>query len=361
MKPFGTLDRYVLRQWLATFALAAVGIPAVSVLINTADRFGRLTDRNIPLPDIFLGQLFLFPWQMAQYLPAAVLFATVFTINGMGRHSELTATKAGGISFYRLIAPMMLLALLAVPVTYALQEAAAVSTSRQRELQGDKTSPTDMLRYQFGYASPSRWTWAISEMTRSPARLQRGLLAEGPITPHQPHWTIAADSALWLTRSRQWRLYAGVSVLTDTAGRTTSFRFASLRHRQLTETPDQLMDEGKKAEEMTMGEFREYLAELSRSGKPPGALAVDLPLKYAVPFACIVIALFGAPLALTSPRAGAALGLAFALGTTLVYLTGTQIMKALGGKEIIAPNLAAWSMDGLFFLLAIVLLARVRS
>ena len=361
MKPFGTLDRYVLRQWTGTFLLAAIGIPAISVLINTADRFGKLTDRRIPIPDIFLGQAFLFPWQMAQYLPAAVLFATVFTINGMGRHSELTATKAGGISFYRLIAPMMLLALLAVPLTYVLQEAAAVSTSRQRELQGDKTSPKDMLRYTFGYASPSRWTWVVKEMSRQPARMQGGVLVEGPIVAQQPHWTLAADSALWVGRRGPWRFYSGVSVLTDSAGATTSFRFASLRHRQLTETPDQLMDEGKKAEEMTMGEFREYLAELSRSGKPPGALAVDLPLKYAVPFACIVIALFGAPLALTAPRAGAALGLAFALGTTLVYLTGTQIMKALGGKEIITPDFAAWSMNGLFFLLAVVLLARVRS
>lgn len=361
MKPFGILDRYVLRQWIATFALSAVGIPAVSILINLADLFGKLTDRGVPLRDIFLGQLLLFPSQTAQYLPAAVLFATVFTINGMGRHSELTAAKAGGVSFYRLITPMLLLAVLAIPLTYLLQETAAVSTSRQRVLHREKQSPTEMLRYQFGYASPSHWTWAINDMTRKPARMQRGVLVEGPIVARQPHWTISADSASWESRARRWRLYSGVSVLSDSAGETRSFRFGSLRHRALTEDPAQLMDEGKKSEEMTMSEFREYLAELSRSGKPPGALAVDLPLKYAIPFACIVIALFGAPLAITTPRAGAALGLAFALGTMLVYLTGTQIMKALGGKEIIAPDLAAWSMNGLFLLLAVVLLARVRS
>lgn len=361
MKPLGILDRYVLRQWIATFALSAIGIPAVSVLINTADNFGRFTDRGVPLQDIFLGQLFLFPSQMSQYFPAAVLFATVFTINGMGRHSELTAAKAGGVSFYRLILPMMLLAILAIPVTYAMQEAAAISTSRQRVLVRDKLSPTEMYRYQFGYASPSRWTWAVNEMTRKPAQMHRGLLVEGPIVTGKPRWTIAADSASWGERSQQWRLFSGVSVMIDTTGETRSFRFASLRHRALSETPSQLMDEGKRAEEMTMREFREYLAELSRSGKPPGALAVDLPLKYAIPFACIVIALFGAPLAITTPRAGAALGLAFALGTMLVYLTGTQIMKALGGKEIIAPDLAAWSMNGLFLLLAIVLMSRVRS
>ena len=88
---------------------------------------------------------------------------------------------------------------------------------------------------------------------------------------------------------------------------------------------------------------------------------MELPLKFAVPVACLVIALFGAPLAITNARAGAAIGLAIALGTTLAYLTGTQIMKAIGGKEILAPIVAAWSMNVVFLLIAIVLLARVRS
>ena len=65
--------------------------------------------------------------------------------------------------------------------------------------------------------------------------------------------------------SHLWRFFSGVSVFGDSAGGTSTFRFATLRHRELSETPSQLMDEGKKAEEMTMGEFREYLAQLSRS------------------------------------------------------------------------------------------------
>ena len=46
-------------------------------------------------------------------MPAAVLFATVFTVGAMGRHSELTAAKAGGLSFYRLMLPVFVAAALA--------------------------------------------------------------------------------------------------------------------------------------------------------------------------------------------------------------------------------------------------------
>ena len=47
------------------------------------------------------------------------------------------------------------------------------------------------------------------------------------------------------------------------------------------------------------------------------------------------------------------IGLAIALGTTLAYLTGTQIMKAIGGKELIDPMLAAWSMNIVFLVIAV--------
>ena len=136
----GVLDRYVLKQWLATFLLSAVGVPTVAVIIDLSERFGRLSDRNIPVGQILLGEAFLFPSKMAILVPAAVLFATVFTLNGMGRHSELTAVQGGGISFYRLILPMLLLAALAVPADYELQELASYSTTRQKELHHEKSS-----------------------------------------------------------------------------------------------------------------------------------------------------------------------------------------------------------------------------
>ena len=374
MKAMGTLDRFVARQWLGTFLLAAIGVPAVATLIHLAEKFGTLTKKNIPIPDILLGELLYFPGQVTLLFPAAVLFATVFTLNGMGRHNELTAVKASGISFYRLITPMLLMATLAMPINFGLQEVAAPSLARQRELHGERRSGASAAaRHQFAYQSDSNWVYAFRELEQWRGHLS-SVLIESPIAEGSPLWTITADSARWSKPRQQWQLLHGASHLLvagergrddslavgDTS-RIVTFRFERMRLGAFTESPQVLSDEGKRADEMRIGELREHLARLERSGTRPGQLAVDLPLKYAVPVACLVIALFGAPLAVTSPRAEAALGLAMALGTTLVYLTGTQIMKALGGKEIITTDVAAWSMNGVFLLLAVVLMSRVRS
>ena len=383
MKVLGTIDRYVLRQWIGIFLLAALGIPAVATLINLAERFGTLRNRGASVNDILLGQALFFPGQVTLLLPAAVLFATVFTLNAMGRHNELTAVKAGGVSFYRLIAPMLAMALFAVPVNFGLQEVAAPSIARQRELHKERRSGKDALpRFQFAYQTESGWTYAIRELQHGRGHAA-SVLIESPTDAPGPSWTMSADSALYQSRTRQWIMFNGAthliipaSMSTDTVevsdsvapptnlidGATVvTLRFERMRAKVFREPPSLLSDESKKADEMSINELRAHLARLERSGTRPGQLAVDLPLKYAVPMACLIIALFGAPLAVTSPRAGAALGLAMALGTTLVYLTGTQIMKALGGKEIISADLAAWSMNGVFLLLAIVLLARVKS
>ena len=71
MKALGTLDRYVLRHWMGTFLLAALGIPAVATLINLAERFGPLSKRGVPVDDILLGQALFFPGQVTLLLPAS--------------------------------------------------------------------------------------------------------------------------------------------------------------------------------------------------------------------------------------------------------------------------------------------------
>lgn len=361
MKMMGTLDRTVIRQWMATFLLSTLGIPAVAVLIRLSEIYGPLSDKGVSAHDILLGTLYLYPGQLALLFPAGVLFATVFTLNSMGRHNELTATKAGGISFHRLIAPMIVLAAIAVPVNYAIQEVAAVSGARQRILHKEKPDPHDMIRTNFAFQDTSGGIWSIKQLERARGHLGNTLIefADDSAGAGQ---TLTADSATWNESLGRWTLYRGALHLpADSTTAMTTIAFATLTSSRLNQNPDGMLNTQSNATEMRTAELRRYLDRLRRLGVRPGQMAVDLPLKYAVPVACLVVALFGAPLAATKPRAGAAMGLAIALGTTLVYLTGTQIMKAMAGKGILPVDLAAWSMNVVFLVLAAVLLKRVRT
>jgi lipopolysaccharide export system permease protein len=112
---------------------------------------------------------------------------------------------------------------------------------------------------------------------------------------------------------------------------------------------------------MRYGELSRYIEALKRSGNDTSKIEVDRALKIALPVTCLVIALFGAPLAVTSPRQGAAIGIAISLGTTVVFLSLIQLSKAVGVTGVVNPVLAAWTPNALFFGAATWLLARVRT
>lgn len=98
-----TLDRYVLRQWAIVFLVVMLGFPLLVIIIDLADKFERYLARGLTKGHVALAYVYGMPDTMFLVLPAAVLFATVFTVGTMGRHSEITAAKASGVSFHRLV------------------------------------------------------------------------------------------------------------------------------------------------------------------------------------------------------------------------------------------------------------------
>ena len=88
----------------------------------------------MPPRDIALSYLFWIPDSMFMVLPAAVLFATVFSIGAFTRHAELTAAKASGISFYRMIAPILPRRALAFGLDLGLGKIVPITNQRRSQL-----------------------------------------------------------------------------------------------------------------------------------------------------------------------------------------------------------------------------------
>src|SRR5690349_19977734 len=113
--------------------------------------------------------------------------------------------------------------------------------------------------------------------------------------------------------------------------------FDTLRTRSLKETPTDLLAQRKAPEEMRCVELGRYIDALSRTGPDSKKLRGKLALKIAIPFASIIIAFFGAPLAITNPRAGAAYGIALSLGVTIIFLLLIQLSQAVGAGGVVPP------------------------
>src|SRR6185295_3059445 len=107
------LDRYVFIEFWKIFVTTALGFPILLIIIDLTDNLDKYLTQRLGPGRIALSYLYWLPDSMFMVLPAAVLFATVFSIGALTRHSEITAAKASGISFYRLITPILFGAILA--------------------------------------------------------------------------------------------------------------------------------------------------------------------------------------------------------------------------------------------------------
>jgi lipopolysaccharide export system permease protein len=354
------LSRYVLGIWIRVFLLTAVGLPIVSVLTQVTDNLRRLLDRALPAGTIALSYVYSLPFNIATMMPAAALFATVFTVGPLARNSELTAAKAGGVSFYRIARPLFIASAIAAVLCFFIGEWATEATTRQLELQKERQARNVSTRYNFVYRS-AEWVYTIRQLSTTENQMQQVVLEHAVRDPSAPIFTVTADSARWDHVARKWYFKDGATHVMEPGGGVVTLSFRELVLPAFTQAPRDLLIEPKNPEEMPYAELGAYIETLRRSGNDVKKLEVQRAVKLALPAACLIIALFGAPLAVSAPRAGAAVGIAISLGTTIVYLLMINLSQAIGASGVMDPVLAAWAPNLIFLLLGGWLLFRVRT
>ena len=335
------LDRYVLRQWLLVFFVVMFGFPLLVIVIDLTDKLDRYLMRGLTKAHVALAYLYGMPDTMFLVLPAAVLFATVFTVGAMGRYSELTAAKASGVSFHRLVRPIFIAAVASCILGIGLSELVPIGAARKAELLGEKAVRSTGSRVNFVYRADGGWVYAVRTLEIAKREMNDLVMERVGTGLDYPTIVVTAERARY-RRMAGWTLQNGRVRFLLGPGLERSFDFHTLSARTLVETPEDLLAEPKAPEEMRYAELGRYIDALARSGSDTRKLAVDRALKIAIPFTCIIIALFGAPLAVTSPRSGAAWGVAVSLATTFLFLLLMQLSRAVGGGGLLPPTFAAW-------------------
>jgi lipopolysaccharide export system permease protein len=355
------LDRYLLREWLRILLVTALGFPLVVIAFQLTDKLSEHLARDIPPGAIALGYAFSLPDQIFMVLPAAVLFATVFSLGTLSRHSELTAAKASGRSLLRTVAPILGAATVAAAATLVLGEWAPAATTRQMELLGEREIRSTTARFAFVYRADEGWVYAVRALDIKQSTMRDVVLEREGTGTAYPTLVVQSPAAKfddtaghWYLRNARFRVIPGLDEV-------QTFTYDSLIQRSLVEKPADLLVEPKEPREMRYAELGRYIEDLERSGGDGRKLAVRQALKIAIPFTCIVIAIFGAPLAVTAPRAGGAVGVAISLVTTVVFLMFVQLSEAVGAGGLVPPVLAAWLPNIIFGLFGLALLARAPS
>lgn len=354
------LDRLVAGTFLKLFVVSLLATPPLFILGDLTEKLDDYLDADLPLSEIARGYFYNLPEYFQWALPMAGLIAAVFTVHAMTTHREIVAAKAGGVSFHRLVLPVLILggllaggALLTTDlIPLSKRKATAILESRDlsREWRSD-----------FVYQSEDGMVLAIQRLeTLRPRMTGVGLHHPGrgsdSVVVHAE-----VERAMWLPDEGAWEFEEGTFRRIWPDGVESASRFQRMRLPNLTERPEQLMEEVREPEELTYDELERQARIVERGGGKSGDLRTKKEQKLAIPIATLVIILLGTPLATSAKRGGAAYGIGISLGTTIAYVLLLKVSGAFGAAGILDPIWAAWLPNVLFAVVGLVLLARVRT
>jgi lipopolysaccharide export system permease protein len=257
--------------------------------------------------------------------------------------------------------PMAFGALLATVVGLGIGAVSPYTNARRVELLKERQFTNRSTRFNFTYAAEEGRVYTIAGADVEQRALDQVVVERKGKDAAYPTYFVTARSGKYDARRKRWTLQDGVLHILPTDSMNLSIAFDSLRDRRMTEEPRTLMASSKVPDEMTFAELGTFIDALERSGSDVGALKVGRMLKIAIPVTCLIIMLFGAPLATSTQRGGTAFGVGISLGTTVIFLMLVQLTQAIGSKGMVPPNLAAWLPGIVFGTVGIVLLARVRT
>lgn len=352
------LDKLVFWTFTRLFLLVLVAAQPLFIIGDVAEELDDFIDRGVEMGDVVISYVYMMPLFIQWTFPIAALLATVFTVHNMTAHREVVAAKAGGISFHRLYLPLLIAGFIFTGVALGLAELVPRTNRIAAQIQRAET-PGRSWRSDFVYRSEQGVTWQVDRLTAADGRMT-GLILERPPTENERAVHVSADAASYAD-GEGWMLAQGYLRQLDADGVVTTVEFDRLSVPGLEERPEELLEVPPEPDEMTYAEIDRFADIIQRTGGDANELLVKKEQKIAIPVMTLVIILFGAPLATSNKRGGAAFGIGLSLATVLIFMVVFRITGALGEAGALNPLAAAWIPNAIFATAGIFFTARVRT
>ena len=291
--------------------------------------------------------------------PLGMLAAALLGFERLSRESEAVAIYAGGISFGRIIVPVIALGLAVSMVSYLFNDRIAPYANLQvaefndhrQDIVGETSKPFDLANRKDGKLQT---TVHIEKGFDAEAKVLRQVTITLYGPDGQPTFvTYAARAKSHGSGLKEWTLYDARVVDQRTGFVITQPQLEDTVGIQ--KTPENMAFLQRAPETLDFHDLKRQIAEMKAGGSDSADIRnaeVGLWFKTSLPFSCLIFGLVGAPLGMRSPRAakigGAVWALPIIMGYYLVYMTMSNLAQGGG----IPPLLAAWLPDVLGLMIA---------
>ena len=349
------LTRYTLRE---VTSHAVIGGAIFTFVLFTRD-LGRILElvvrASAPLPSVAEIFLYTVPLALTYTIPMGVLVGVLIGLSRLAADSEITAMRASGMgvwNFLRMVSLFVIVAwLLALANGVYLAPWSQASLAHlEDQLKGSQASFEVQPRV-FYEGFPKLVLYVQDVHSAQGAAVWKGVFLADISDAANPTITLAREGILVAEGHDRLHLH-----LTDGSTHETDPKEADhyeISTFQQTDIPIELPSTESKAEEAipvsVVGTWD--LRNHARRVDPVSArwYLIEFHRRFALPTACLVLALVGIPLGLSSKKSGKSGGFVLTILLVFAYYFVSLVGISLARQGHLTPALGAWLANIVFF------------
>lgn len=360
---YRTIQRYISIEYLKIFILSLCSLVIIYIIILFFQKVDLFIKKQAPLYMMIEYLLFKSPEVIFQWtLPYAVLLATLLTLGNLSVHNEIVAMKAGGISLYRIISPLILISILISFFSFFGNEYLLPYTNQEThyilEVKVRKEQPSGFFKnFKIWYRSENRiFNIQLIDTERN---VLKGVTLYEVDNQFSLIKRLDAREAKWL--DGKWYFLNG-SVRNFKDDGSIQMNLFNEIELKIPESWENFKTIERRSKEMSYSELKKYIQKIQSAGYDATRYLVDLYTKYSFPLLNIIMVLIGIPFSFKTSRSkGIALNIGISVIIGFLYGIIFYIFVSLGKSGILSPVLSSWIPTILFGLSGIFALMSIRQ
>jgi lipopolysaccharide export system permease protein len=355
------LDRYIFREMMVPFLVGSVAL-VLMFQANTLIAFMKTyATQNVPPLAIFQLLMLKTPDFLKYTLPSTMALASSLAISRLARESELTAMRSAGASIRRVVMPVAAFGLIVAIANFIIIDRVQPAAETKFKDVASKAmilgASPEFVSNIFLKAGPRTMVYfgAANRLQNGSTQVRDVMIVEQLEQGKLSFLTSDVgmlDKGIWTFETLYMRVFQNRKLI--------QFEVQKDATIDLKKTVEDMFSSATPTE-LSLQMLKDQIKSEREAGRDVRRLETEFFSRYALPFACFVMAVTGPVFAVRFGRSGGFVGILLAVMLMWAYYNVYIISTEIFGKNgWLPPIAAAWFPNVLFAVLAVIGIRRLE-
>jgi len=352
------IDLYIIKKFLGTFFFSLGLIIIVIIVFDVSERLDDFIEKEAPLYEIIFSYYLNFIPYFVNLFSALFVFISViiFTAN-MAAKTEIVAILAGGVSFYRMLVPYVISAVILLSLSFYLNNFVIPKANKKRlefEELYIKNPYRNSAQNIHRQIAPGVFIYFqnFNNLTNVGFKFSLEKFENSELK-----YKLISDFIKWDTTNNLWKIHN--YQIREFDGEKESLKTGKVIDTSFSFYPEEFGRRTTAVEMYNYYELNDAIEEALFNGSEYVVYYQFEKYKRMVfPFATIILTLIGVSIASRKVRGGIGLHIMFGFLISFSFIMFMEFSRTFAINGGAPPLLAAWIPNILFGILAVVLLKK---